>query len=178
MSNNWSREIRRLYHGSMEPQQLPKTNVSRILTLFIVCFTLLISLIGFTCFLTTYIPLSQHQVHGKEALFLYKSINRIGIVLMPLPFALVLIFLLFLVFLRCTSQAPDASPASMSERAADEAGNGLGSGSKTVCDAVNQMSWDGIDPAPPDYDKMNELMLAFGWEKERALREAECDGTY
>ncbi|KAG1339101.1 hypothetical protein COCNU_04G014070 [Cocos nucifera] len=162
----------------MEPHQPPKTNVSRILTLFIVCFTLLVSLVGFTCFLATYIPLSHHQVHGEEALFLYKTINWIGIVLMPLPFALVLILLLFLVFLRCTGQASDASPASTSESATDEAGNTLGSGSKMVSHAANQMSWDGIDPAPPDYDQMNELMLAFRLEKERALSEAEYDGMY
>ena len=57
------------------------------LTLLVSFFTILTTLVGAAFFTATHIPLHQNQIHGKEALVLYRTINILGLVLVPLALA-------------------------------------------------------------------------------------------
>ena len=135
------------------------------LTLLVSFFTILTTLIGATFFTATYIPLYQNQVHGKEAIILYKTVNILGLVLVPLALATgaVCIAVIKSKLTSHTPQLPLLPPRpSLVQRNAE---------TKSMMTAMpmlqtkSQMEWDAIEE--PDYEYLNELILAFVREKKR-----------
>ncbi|ONK62506.1 uncharacterized protein A4U43_C07F4640 [Asparagus officinalis] len=146
-------------------QQNKHKNIRCKLFLLLSSFTILTSLIGAAFFVVTYIPLSHHQIHGKEAIIIYKSINILGLALVPLAFAIgvtgAICIVVFKHKLASPSQSlPPPPPPPKPQLCSLE------------CRVEGApMSVPRLEMQETDYEYMNELVLAFVREKRRGKEE-------